>query len=363
MSADTSIVHVELGERSYDIKIGAGVLAGVGEFVAAMGSPSHAAIITDENVQPLYAADLAEQITENDVEVHLFAVDAGEPSKCSDALVAMWEGLLAAKFDRKSVIISVGGGVVGDLAGMVAATFARGLDFLQVPTTLLAQVDSSVGGKVGINLSRAKNMVGAFWQPKGVLIDTDTLATLSDREYRAGLGEVVKYGMILDADFFIFLEQNVDPINGRDSGTLLEIITRCCRLKADVVENDERELTGLRAVLNYGHTFAHAIEAVGGYGELLHGEAVAIGMMCAARLASSLGRIDNDLVVRQHDLLTSLHLPTAVPELSHEDLFAAMTHDKKTEHGHLRFILPERLGAVSLVDGIDSDRVLAALDG
>lgn len=363
MSSETSIVHVDLGERSYDIKIGAGVLADAGEFVATMGSPTRVAIITDENVEPLYAADLAERIAENDTDVHLFAVDAGEPSKSSDALVALWEGLLAAELDRKSILIAVGGGVVGDLAGMLAATFARGLRFLQIPTTLLAQVDSSVGGKVGINLSRAKNMVGAFWQPKGVLIDTDTLATLSDREYRAGLGEVVKYGMILDADFFTYLEQNIDPIKGRDSDALLEIITRCCRLKADVVENDEQELTGLRAVLNYGHTFAHAIEAVGGYGKLLHGEAVAIGMMCAARLATSLGRIDNELVARQQNLLTALHLPTAVPDLPHEDLLAAMIHDKKTEQGQLRFILPERLGAVSFVDGIDGQQVLKAMKG
>jgi 3-dehydroquinate synthase len=232
---------------------------------------------------------------------------------------------------------------------------------VQVPTTLLAMVDSAVGGKVGVNLPAAKNMVGAFWQPAGVLIDTAALTTLPDREYRAGLAEVVKYGVILDAEFFAFLEANVAKINSRDAATLETIIERCCRLKADVVEQDEREETGLRAVLNYGHTFCHAIEAVSGYGELLHGEAVSIGMMCAARLAERLGRIDATLGQRQHALLTALKLPVDVPPLDHDALLAAMQRDKKVEHGRLRFVLPTELGHVELVGDIDPAEVSAAL--
>jgi 3-dehydroquinate synthase len=230
----------------------------------------------------------------------------------------------------------------------------------------LAQVDSSVGGKVGINLPGAKNMVGAFLQPIGVLIDTATLDTLPPREYRAGLGEVVKYGVILDAELFDYLEAHVAGLLNRDPDVLTHVIARCCRLKADVVENDEREETGLRAVLNYGHTFAHALETLSGYGELLHGEAVAIGMLCASRLAERFGRVDAKLTQRQRDLLASLHLPVEVPDLDPEKLDAimeTMSHDKKVQHGSLRFILPDRMAHVELVGDVDPADVRAALEG
>jgi 3-dehydroquinate synthase len=258
-------------------------------------------------------------------------------------------------------VLAIGGGVVGDLAGFVASTFARGLQFFQVPTTLLAQVDSSVGGKVGINLPGAKNMVGAFWQPRGVRIDVDVLATLPDREYRAGLAEVVKYGVILDAEFFAFLEQSVAAINAHDPAVLTRVIERCCRLKADVVEQDECELTGLRAVLNYGHTFAHAFEAAGAYGLLLHGEAVAIGMECAARLAHRMNRIDDEFLSRQTALLTALHLPTEVPDFDGDELVRIMRRDKKVDEGQLRFVLPARLGHVELVKDVRVSDVIEAL--
>jgi 3-dehydroquinate synthase len=264
--------------------------------------------------------------------------------------------------DRQSVVIAVGGGVVGDLAGFVAATFARGLAFFQVPTTLLAQVDSSVGGKTGINLPGAKNMVGAFWQPAGVLIDVQTLATLPDREFRAGLAEVVKYGVILDSEFFAYLEQHADEINRRDQTALMHIVARSCRLKADVVEADERETTGLRSVLNYGHTFCHALEAATGYETLLHGEAVAIGMHCAARLAERLGRVDETFVARQHALLTAFGLPVAVPDVEASELVRFMRRDKKAVAGHLRFVLPTRIGHVELVDGVKADDVRKVLE-
>jgi len=269
--------------------------------------------------------------------------------------------MLSEGTDRQSIVLAIGGGVVGDLAGFVAATFTRGLPFFQIPTTLLAQVDSSVGGKVGINLPGAKNMVGAFWQPEGVLIDVDVLATLPDREYRAGLGEVVKYGVILDADFFAYLEQNTATLNAKDPAALRHIVERCCRLKADVVEADERETTGLRAVLNYGHTFAHAFEAAGNYGEMLHGEAVSIGMMCAARLAKRMNRVDEAFVERQFALLEALKLPTATPDYDGEDLLALMRHDKKVDNGQLRFVLPDRMGHVELVKEVRVEDVLVSL--
>jgi 3-dehydroquinate synthase len=263
--------------------------------------------------------------------------------------------------DRKTVVIALGGGVVGDLAGFIAATFARGLRFVQIPTTLLAQVDSSVGGKVGINLPGAKNMVGAFWQPRGVLVDVAVLSTLPDREYRAGLAEVVKYGVIQDADFFAYLEANVEPISRRDPGVLTYIVERSCRLKADVVEKDEREETGLRAILNYGHTFCHAFESATNYETLLHGEGVAIGMMCAARLAQRLGRVDAAFVARQGKLLESLGLALAVPDVPADDLIDLMYHDKKVDRGKLRFVLPTRMGHVELVRDVLSEDIEAAL--
>jgi 3-dehydroquinate synthase len=258
-------------------------------------------------------------------------------------------------------VVALGGGVVGDLAGFVAATFARGLDFFQAPTTLLAQVDSSVGGKVGVNLPEAKNMVGAFWQPRGVLIDVNVLQSLPPREYRAGLAEVVKYGVILDADFFAYLEGHVDAINRKDAETLMHIVKRSCRLKADVVEQDERELTGLRACLNYGHTFGHAFEALGDYESLLHGEAVAAGMRCAARMAARLGRIDEAVVARQEALMAGLELLVDPPAVDGQDLLRAMHRDKKAAAGRLRFILPDRIGHVELVDDVADEDVLAAL--
>ena len=252
----------------------------------------------------------------------------------------------------KSIVVALGGGVIGDLAGFAAATYGRGIPFVQVPTTLLAQVDSSVGGKTGINLPAAKNMVGAFWQPAGVLIDIETLFTLPEREYFAGMAEVVKYGMILDEAFLAYLEGQVEAVHAREPDVLQEIVAKCCRYKADVVEADEREETGRRAILNYGHTFCHAIESVAGYGEFLHGEAVSIGMLCASRLAELLGRVDRAVTERQHRLLSQLKLPVDVPDLDREQLLNVMQRDKKVEHGKLRFVLPSRIGHVELVGDV-----------
>ncbi len=363
MPDEVNITRVNLAERSYDIQIGNGNLGNLSPFLKKHCKSNHAVIITDTHVDSLYADKLGDHLADHKWEVHILVVDAGELSKCADVAADLWETMLSEGTDRQSIVVAVGGGVVGDLAGFVAASFTRGLGFFQVPTTLLAQVDSSVGGKVGINLPGAKNMVGAFWQPLGVLVDVDVLNTLPDREFRAGLGEVVKYGVILDADFFEYLERNIEAINSHDAPTLAHIVQRCCQLKAGVVEKDERETTGLRAVLNYGHTFAHAFEAAGNYGELLHGEAVSIGMMCAARLAMRMGRVDQSFVDRQFALLQALSLPTATPDHEGDELLALMRRDKKVDEGQLRFVLPDKLGHVELVKDVRTQDVLASLEG
>lgn len=361
MSDSPQVVHVNLGERSYDIEIDAGNLGRAGQFLAERGRTTHAVVITDENVETPHAHVVGESLAEAGINVDLAVIEPGEPSKSVESATALWEKLLQLGADRKSVVVAVGGGVVGDLAGFIAATYARGIRFFQVPTSLLAQVDSSVGGKVGIDLPQAKNMVGAFLQPLGVLIDTSTLETLPDREYRAGLGEVVKYGVILDADLFAYLEANVAGLNAHDHGVLRHVIARCCRLKADVVEQDELELSGLRAVLNYGHTFGHAFETLTGYGTLLHGEAVAIGMLCASRLAERLGRVDAAFTARQQRLVAALGLATDVPSLDPDLVLRSMLHDKKVQHGKLRFVLPTRMGHCELVGDVDPDDVRAVV--
>jgi 3-dehydroquinate synthase len=357
----TQTVRVDLGPRSYDIRIGAGNLATAGRFLTERGKVSHAVVITDQNVEEPHAATVGESLAEEAVAVDLLVIEPGEPAKSVDEAAVLWEKMLQLGADRKTVVVAVGGGVVGDLAGFIAATYARGVRFLQVPTSLLAQVDSSVGGKVGINLPEAKNMVGAFLQPMGVLVDTATLETLDEREYLAGLGEVVKYGVILDAGLFDYLEQSAARLADRDHDVLRHVVARCCRLKADVVERDELETSGLRAVLNYGHTFAHAFEALSGYGQILHGEAVAVGMLCASRLAERLGRIDAELTRRQEKLLAELGLRTELPPLDPDQILRSMMHDKKVEHGKLRFVLPTRMGHVELVGDVDPEVVRGVL--
>jgi 3-dehydroquinate synthase len=356
-----AVVQVRLGERSYDIAVGTGNLASLADAVIARRRVTQATLIVDEAVEEPYARVAADSLSRAGVTVDILVVPSGETTKSVEAAAELWSKLLELGVDRKTLIVAIGGGVVGDLAGFVAATYARGLDFWQVPTTLLAQVDSSVGGKVGINLPGAKNMVGAFWQPLGVLIDTAVLSTLPDREYRAGLAEVVKYGVILDPELFAYLERHTPEINRRDGVVLEHVIVRCCQLKAGVVEADEREERGGRAILNYGHTFAHALEAVSGYGILLHGEAVSIGMMCAARLSRHTCQFATEDVARQQQLLVGLGLPVRLPQLDRTKLLAAMARDKKVEHGRLRFVLADRIGVVRLVDAVDENAVLDAM--
>lgn len=352
------MLHVELGERSYDIAITA---CDLGPFVRQRARGRTCLIVHDSNVVA-HAESAYALLQDVNFECRRVEIPPGEQEKCLARVSALYDVLAEMRADRQTVVVAVGGGVVGDLAGFVAATFNRGLPFVQIPTTLLAMVDSSVGGKVGINHPRGKNLIGAFHQPVGVWIDVGVLDTLPEREYRSGLAEVVKYGVILDADFFAFLEEHIQQLLGRDRKTLEAIIRRSCELKADVVRQDEREETGLRAILNYGHTFAHAFETVAGYGTWLHGEAVAAGMVCASRLAESLGRIDSLTTRRQRELLAALGLPVA-PERtwSADALIEVMRSDKKNVGGKLRFVLPSKLGSCELVAGVSEDQARAVL--
>jgi 3-dehydroquinate synthase len=354
-------VRVNLGERSYDIVVTSDDLAGLGPFARPRTRGSLAVVIADEHVTD-HAGKASSALAGAGFHTHTILLPPGEKQKALAVASGLYDRLADLPADRQTLIVAVGGGVVGDLAGFVAATYNRGLPLLMVPTTLLAMVDSSVGGKVGVNHPRGKNLIGAFHQPVGVWIDTATLATLPDREYRSGLAEVVKYGVILDADLFAFLEDNADEVRLRQPEVVRRIVARSCRLKADVVEKDEREETGLRAVLNYGHTFAHAFETVAGYGAWLHGEAVAAGMVCASRLAEHRGLIGCDLTLRQQRLLVRLRLPTAPARWPIDDLLAAMRLDKKAVAGRLRLVLPRRLGEVALFDDVPEAEVRRVLE-
>jgi 3-dehydroquinate synthase len=360
MIAEPQIICVHLHERSYDIAVTSDDLAGAGPFARQRSKGTAAFIVTDAHVA-VHAQHIRSALEAASFQVRVVTVPPGEPSKCLGVASELYDQLAEARADRKTLVVAVGGGVVGDLAGFVAATYARGLPLLMVPTTLLAMVDSSVGGKVGVNHPRAKNLIGAFHQPVGVWIDAAVLATLPDREYRSGLAEVVKYGVILDAELFAFLETNTEAVLRREPAAVRHMVARSCRLKADVVEQDEREETGLRAILNYGHTFAHAFETVAGYGAWLHGEAVAAGMVCASRLADRRGLIPAELTERQRRLLARLGLPTYPERWPVEELLAAMRSDKKAVAGRLRLILPRRLGEVALFDDVADEEVQQAL--
>lgn len=351
------IVHVPLGERSYNIHIEDNALARLAESDGVLAAFDEIAILSNDAVAPLCAEPLAERLKCTGKRVLLFNAPAGEQSKSLEWTSRAYDALAEFNLSRKGVVVAVGGGVVGDWAGFVAATWLRGVAFVQVPTTLLAAVDSSVGGKVGVNHPRAKNLIGAFHQPISVVIDPQTLSTLPARELRAGLAEVIKYGVIADAEFFSWLEANMEAALQLDSGELEYIIKRSCELKAEVVGEDEREsdAIGRRAILNYGHTVGHAIEATTHYGEYLHGEAIAVGMEVAARLAKHLDVCGNpdDLIARQTKLFQRTGLPTELPaNLSFEKLYDAMLRDKKTRSGKLNFILPTKLGHVERVENI-----------
>ncbi len=354
-------VNVQLAERSYPIHIGRGISPSIAEMLATvLPQVNHAVVITDENVKPLSETISVELRSQNIRLTELF-VPSGETSKSVGEIERLWTAMLADHTDRGSAVIAIGGGVVGDLGGFAAASFARGIPLVQVPTTLLSQVDSSVGGKTGINLPGTKNIVGAFWQPPLVVVDTSSLETLPHREFVSGLAEVAKYGVIMDPVFFGYLEQHAAAVVAKEEDAITHVVAQSCRCKATVVAEDERETSGRRAILNYGHTFAHAIESTAGYGKLLHGEAVSIGMHMAATLATKLGRVDQNFVQRQRLLLEQLELPLLFGDSPAEQMWQAMQHDKKVQHGKLRFVLPSKIGHVELVPDVPKSLVLETL--
>ncbi len=341
------MVNVSLGSRSYPIYIGGKILAELGRHCAALQLGRRCAIISDRNVAPLYAAKAAASLRRAGFDPLLITVPAGESSKNLKMFRSCCDRLARHRLERASFIVALGGGVVGDLAGFVAAAYLRGLALVQVPTTLLAQVDSSVGGKVGVNLAAGKNLVGAFHQPRLVLCDLASLRTLPLREFRAGLAEVIKYGIICDPGLFERLERDLPLLLRRDPKVLAEVIARCCEIKADVVRQDETE-TGLRAILNFGHTIGHAIEAVAGYGKYLHGEAIAIGQVAAAKLSVRSTGLRAEEAARIQKLLARAGLPVAIklPPRRQSALIRAMRLDKKVSDGQIRFVLACRIGQV-----------------
>ena len=339
-------LRVELGERAYAIHIGERLLTSA-ELIPPQLDLPKVAIVTNTTVAALYLQQLADALLTRGVDVLRIVLEDGERYKDWATLNRIYDALLERRCDRKTTLIALGGGVVGDLAGFAAATYMRGIPFIQVPTTLLAQVDSSIGGKTGINHPLGKNMIGAFYQPRLVLADTAVLETLPPRELSAGMAEVIKHGLIRDRAFFAWLEQNMEKLLACDQDALAHAVRRCCEIKAAVVAADERE-TGVRALLNFGHTFGHAIESGMGYGKWLHGEAVAAGMVMAADLSRRMGRIAQADVERIIALLQRARLPTAPPDIAPARLLELMGVDKKAEGGKLRFVLLDGIGAASI---------------
>ena len=356
-------LNVALGERAYPIHIGPGLLQQSDLIAAALATP-RAAIVSNGVVAPLYLERLAAPLRAAGVRVTEIILPDGESHKNWETLNRIFDILLAERCDRGTTVVALGGGVVGDLAGFAAASYQRGVPFIQVPTTLLAQVDSSVGGKTGINHPRGKNMVGAFWQPRLVIADTDTLATLPDRELSAGLAEVIKYGLIRDLPFLDWLDKNLARLTARDAEALSYAIERSCANKAEVVAADERETAkdGGRALLNLGHTFGHAIETGIGYGQWLHGEAVAAGTVMAAELSRRLGWLGPADVVRVRDLLARAGLPVAGPKLGAERYLDLMGHDKKVVAGKLRLVLLRQIGAAATYADAPPEDIRAAIE-
>lgn len=338
---------LNLGDKSYPIYIGQGLLS-KSELLTQHIAGKQVMIVTNTTVAPLYLAQVKALL--NDYTLAEVILADGEQYKTLDTVNTIFTALLDARFDRTCTLIALGGGVVGDMTGFAAASYQRGVNFIQIPTTLLAQVDSSVGGKTGVNHPLGKNMIGAFYQPKCVLIDVDTLDTLDNRQYSAGLAEVIKYGLLGNVDFLTYLERNIDGLIARDKSLITETVYQSCLDKADIVAQDELE-SGKRALLNFGHTFAHAIENTLGYGVYLHGEAVAVGMLMAAKLSALEGFIGDKEVQQIKNILEKSNLPVVInSKIDPQDFIAAMCVDKKSINGKIRFILMKRLGQTFVSD-------------
>ncbi len=355
----TTTLQLDLGERSYPIHIGPGLLS-MPELITPHIRGRQVMVVSNETVAPLYLARVEEALA--GFTVNSVILPDGEEYKTLEVLNRIFDALLENRYNRSCCLVALGGGVVGDMAGFAAACYQRGVDFIQIPTTLLAQVDSSVGGKTGVNHPLGKNMIGAFHQPRCVLADTDTLNTLDDRQLSAGLAEVIKYGLIRDAAFFAWLEDNIDRLLARDTDALVQAIHTSCQCKADIVAADERE-SGQRALLNLGHTFGHAIETGTGYGNWLHGEAVATGMLMAADLSARHGWLGSRDVERIRRLLVRAKLPvTAPPELGRERFLELMAVDKKAVDGGIRLVLLDAIGKAVVRDDFDPALLNQTLD-
>jgi 3-dehydroquinate synthase len=357
------LIPVSLGARSYAIVVERGGLATVGARLRALGVGSRAAVVTSSSIVRLFGKMVTESLEGAGFTVTVVDVPEGESAKTLAVADQCWNALLAAQLDRTSTVLALGGGAVGDLAGFVAATYMRGLNFVQLPTTVLAQVDASIGGKTAIDHPAAKNLIGIFYQPRLVIVDPSTAATLPDRDYRSGLAEIVKHGIVLDAAYFADLEASVADILSRDGDTLERIIGGSCRLKAGVIERDPEEKSELRFALNYGHTVGHALEAATAYGRWTHGEAVALGIVAEARLAARLGVAGPETAERQERLLAALGLPVSTGGVDADAVLAAIRRDKKARDGHVPFVLAPSIGSFRVVYDVGHDDVRAILAG
>ena len=358
-------VTVEFGDRSYDIVIEGGSLSGLGSFIKSCfgGSGLKVAVITTEKVAGLYLDTVIDSLSGEDFNVKEIVVPDGEEYKTLATYEKILTKLIEARFERKSIVVPLGGGVIGDMAGFVAATLMRGVPFIQVPTTIVAQADSSIGGKVAVDHPLGKNLIGSFYQPRGVWIDTRVLTTLEFREVVCGMAEVVKHAVIRDRDFFGFLEDNLESIMRFEASddTMEQFIAWNCRIKADVVSADERE-SGLRAILNYGHTVGHALETVTGYNRFKHGEAVILGMIAAARIAELKGLMKTEECERQNRLLERVGISNDIGDIPIGEMLDAMTLDKKVSGGTIRFVLPDSIGSVKVYNDVTDDEIKAGID-
>lgn len=353
-------VKVNLGDKSYDIVIGHDLKQQIMDFIRRCKFSRKALLITDTNIAPLYGEKVQTVLNEAGLDAKIAVIDAGEQSKSLACAETLYTQAIEHGLDRKSPVIALGGGVVGDLAGFIAATFMRGVPFIQMPTSLLAQVDSSVGGKVAVNHALGKNLIGAFYQPKAVFMDLDMMKSLPQREIATGLGEVVKYGYIYDRDFYEYLLAHKDEILNLNSNAVSHIIARSCEIKADVVSQDEKE-SGLRAILNFGHTLAHAIEKETQYKKYNHGEAVAIGMVGAAKISAKLGMIDEKIVDDMEKLLAMFNLPQKAENCRAENIYADIFHDKKTVNGTVNWVLLQDIGKVCISKDVPEKIVKEAI--
>ncbi|WP_068715375.1 3-dehydroquinate synthase [Vibrio tritonius] len=353
-------ITVNLGERSYPISIGAGLFNDPA--LLSLSAKQKVLVISNVTVAPLYADKITAMLNHIGCQSAVLELPDGEKYKSLDTFNTVMTYLIEHNYSRDVVVIALGGGVIGDLVGFASACYQRGVDFIQIPTTLLSQVDSSVGGKTAVNHPLGKNMIGAFYQPKSVLIDTDCLKTLPEREFAAGMAEVIKYGVIYDQDFFVWLEENLDALYALDVKALTYAIARCCSIKAEVVALDEKE-SGIRALLNLGHTFGHAIEAELGYGNWLHGEAVSAGSAMAARTAQLQGMITQEQADRIIALFKRAKLPVHTPEsMSFDDFMKHMMRDKKVLAGELRLVLPTSIGTAEVVKGVPEEKIEQAIN-